>query len=61
MYDYTKDDTTTYTIEDQRLRIVIELKGNAMQFPTRDEVEDSVNSLMRGIYGESGSIGEYTQ
>lgn len=50
MFDYTKDETMMYTVEQANLRIVIELKGNAMQFPRVDEITEAFDSLMRAVY-----------
>lgn len=51
MLDYTKDETTKYSYEDQHLKLELVLKGNALNFPSRYEVEEAVKSLLRGAYG----------
>ena len=50
MFDFTKDETTTYAYEVENLKIVIELKGNSVQFPRSDEVVDAFDGLMRAVY-----------
>jgi hypothetical protein len=50
-YNYTKDETKSYTYEDQHLKLEMVLKGNALNFPSRYEVEEAVKSLLRGAYG----------